>query len=275
MAMEIHLDCTGGVFLRIALVADIHSNNIAFTAVLNHIKMNKIDGVLFLGDYVFGGSGSKETIDLLLEYTVHPYAAISGNKEDYIEPIEQQADWVVPVLHDMYNQLTLKDLEFLKSLPNELTIEVQGVSVRICHIPHPERNKRIFNVVDKLKREKNTPNWDVLKDITEHMKEDICIFGHYHLFMDETINNKRFICPSSVGLPMNGDRRAQYMILSIEGEKILTEKQFISYNHMELVADFERKGYLERHREWSMNTLLSMLTARNYIGTSTDVGYGT
>lgn len=261
--------------MRIALVADIHSNNIAFTAVLKHINRNKIDSVLFLGDYVFGGSGSKETIDMLLEYTVHPYAAISGNKEGYIEPIEQQANWIVPVMYDMYNELTLKDLEFLKSLPNELTIEVQGVSVRICHTPHSERNKRVFNVVDKLKREKNTPNWNVLKEIGEQMKEDVCIFGHYHLFMDETINNKRFICPSSVGLPFNGDIRAQYMVLSIEGEKVTAEKQFISYDHMELVADFERKGYLERYREWSMNTLLSMLTARNYIGTSVDVGRGT
>ena len=51
--------------MRIALVADIHSNHIAFDAVLQDINKQNIDLTFFLGDYVFSGYGSNETVDFL------------------------------------------------------------------------------------------------------------------------------------------------------------------------------------------------------------------
>lgn len=256
--------------LRIALVADIHSNHIAFSAVLDHLRNNNVDSVFFLGDYIFGGSGTKETIDLLRAYDDYPHIIISGNKEKYIVPVEQRADFILPFLYDMYDELAAEDLKFIKSLPDELTTEIGGFSVHICHDPELKNGRRVFHIVDRLKRERNTPNLDALQEIARQMKEDICIFGHYHVFMDETVGGKRFICPGSAGLPLNGDRRAQYMIIEIAGGKVAAEKQFVSYDYLALVDDFEKKGYIERHREWAMNIITSMLTARNYIGTSAD-----
>ena len=86
--------------------------------------------------------------------------------------------------------------------------------------------------------------------------------------MDETVGGSVYL-PGSAGLPLNGDRRAQYMIIEIAGEGC-RGKQFVSYDYLALVDDFEKKGYIERHREWAMNIITSMLTARNYIGTSAD-----
>ncbi|MFD3156824.1 hypothetical protein ACFIJ5_08195 [Haloimpatiens sp. FM7330] len=39
-----------------------------FEAVLKDINNRKIDMIFSLGDYIFGGYGSNETIDLLMEY---------------------------------------------------------------------------------------------------------------------------------------------------------------------------------------------------------------
>lgn len=77
------------------------------------------------------------------------------------------------------------------------------------------------------------------------------IFGHYHLFMDEEVNGNRFICPSSVGMPFNGDSRAQYIILDIIEGKITTSRQYVEYDKLKLVEDFDKKGYLEKYTSWS------------------------
>jgi hypothetical protein len=64
-----------------------------------------------------------------------------------------------------------------------------------------------------------------------------------------------------------GDPRAQYIILDIDGKNITTLIQFVDYDRLGLVEDFKEKGYFEKYDSWSMNTLVSMLTAHNYIGT--------
>jgi diadenosine tetraphosphatase ApaH/serine/threonine PP2A family protein phosphatase len=85
--------------------------------------------------------------------------------------------------------------------------------------------------------------------------------------MDEEVNGKRFICPSSVGMPFNGDPRAQYMILDIFEGSITTLRQYVEYDRLKLIEGFDKKGYFEKDDNWSMNMVTTILTAHNYIGT--------
>jgi diadenosine tetraphosphatase ApaH/serine/threonine PP2A family protein phosphatase len=85
--------------------------------------------------------------------------------------------------------------------------------------------------------------------------------------MDEKVNGKRFICPGSVGMPFNGDPRAQYIILDILEGNITTSKQYVDYDRLKLVEGFDKKGYFEEHGNWSMNIVTTILTAHNYFGT--------
>jgi putative phosphoesterase len=252
--------------MRIALVADIHSNHIAFEAVLNDINNREIDIIFFLGDYVFGGYGSNETIDLLMRYQKKnpKHLIISGNIEELIIPIEENADWIYPVNKQIYSELGIERISFLKSLPSNMLTEVDGIPIYLCHNPS---EIEIFTVVDSLKRENNIPNMEGLAEVANYLESSVCIFGHYHLFMDEEVNGKRFICPSSVGMPFNGDSRAQYAILDVFEGNITTSKQYVEYDRLELVKGFDKKGYFEKYDNWSMNTVTTILTAHNYIGT--------
>ncbi len=249
--------------MRIAVVADIHSNHIAFEAVLRDINSRDIDRIFFLGDYVFGGYGSNETVDLLMHYQKQSekHLIISGNIDELITPIEENADWIYPVNKQIYNELDIERVSFLKYLPSNILIEEEGISMHLCHNPS---EIEVFTVVDSLKREKNIPNMSGLAEIANDMESDFCIFGHYHLFMDEEVNGKRFICPSSVGMPFNGDPRAQYMILDISEGKITTSRQYVEYDRLKLVEGFEKKGYFEKYNNWSMKMVTTILTAHNY-----------
>jgi hypothetical protein len=99
------------------------------------------------------------------------------------------------------------------------------------------------------------------------MKEDVCIYGHYHMFMDETACGKRFICVCSAGMPFDADGRAKYLIMNIGNGAVTVERKCVDYDRSRLVDDFERKGYFEKFDDWSMNTVISMMTGCNYIGT--------
>jgi putative phosphoesterase len=252
--------------MRIAVVADIHSNHIAFEAVLNDINTKDIDKIFFLGDYIFGGYGSNETVDLLMHYQTQTqkHLIISGNIDELITPIEENADWIYPINKQIYNELGIERISFLKSLPSNILIEEEGISMYLCHNPS---EVEVFTEVDSLKREHNIPNLRELAKIANAMESDVCIFGHYHLFMDEEVNGKRFICPSSAGMPFNGDPKAQYIILDFFEGNITTSRQYVDYDRLKLVEGFDKKGYFEKDRNWSMNTVTTILTAHNYIGT--------
>jgi putative phosphoesterase len=250
--------------MKIAVVADIHSNIVAFEAVLKDINNKDIDMIFFLGDYIFGGYGSNETVDLLMHYQKQSqkHLIISGNIDELITPIEENADWIYPINKQIYDELGVERISFLKSLPSNVLIKEEGTSMYLCHNPS---EIEVFTVVDNLKRENNIPNMRGLAEIANGMESDVCIFGHYHLFMDEEVNGKRFICPSSVGMPFNGDPRAQYIILDLFQCNITTLRQYVEYDRLKLVADFEKKEYFEKYRDWSMNIVTTILTAHNYI----------
>ncbi len=250
--------------MRIAVVADIHSNHIAFEAVLKDIKNKDIDMIFFLGDYIFGGYGSNETVDLLMhcQNQSQKHLIISGNIDELITPIEENADGIYLVNKQIYNELGMERVSFLKSLPSNILIKEEGISMYLCHNPS---EIEVFTVVDSLKRENNIPNVKGLAQIARGMESDVCIFGHYHLFMDEEVNGKRFICPSSAGMPFNGDPRGQYIILDIFEGNITTSRQYVEYDRLKLVEDFDKKGYFEKNRNWSMNMVTTILTAHNYI----------
>jgi putative phosphoesterase len=249
--------------MRIALISDIHSNYIALKSVLNDIKNKTIDEVFFLGDYAFGGSGSVETVDTIMNYLDYPYIAIKGNKEERIPSIENNESWILPEMYYIYNELGQERINYLKNLPDECVIVREGKIIRLCHNPS---QLKMFVVVDRLNRSKNYPNTETLDILSKSMDEEICIYGHYHLFMNENVNNKIFVCPSSVGMPFNGDPRAQYAIINITKSNLSFELCYVNYNHLSLIQDFDRKGYFEKYNIWALNTVISIIMAKNYIG---------
>lgn len=252
--------------MRIAVVADIHSNIIAFEAVLKDIGNKGVKKIFFLGDYAFGGYGSNETIDVIMQYQNQNsnHLIISGNIDELIGPIEENAEWIYPVNKQIYNELGLERVKYLKSLTTSILIEEEGILIKLCHNPS---DIDVFQMIDSIKRENNIPNIKALEKISENMESAVCIFGHYHLFMDEEVNGKRFICPSSVGMPFNGDPRAQYIILDIIDGKMTIERQYVEYDQLKLVENFDKKGYLEKYPKWSKDMITTVLTGHNYVGT--------
>ena len=64
--------------MKIAIIADIHSNLEAFEAVLKDIKSKEIDKIICLGDIVGYGSSPNECIELIKKNGIQ---SIQGNHD--------------------------------------------------------------------------------------------------------------------------------------------------------------------------------------------------
>lgn len=200
--------------MQVACLADIHSNHLALKAVMNDMKTRSIDLVFLLGDYILGPYGSNKTIDLIRELkNQYETYLIAGNIDDLHQAIENKASYIYPNLYDAYDLMTSDNISFIKALKKDQSLKLRSQSIDLVHNPSEDF---VFEMNHHIEREKNPVNYETLSKISSGTDKDLIFFGHYHLYMDESIEGTRFICPSSVGMPFNGRPKAQYGILNLE-----------------------------------------------------------
>jgi len=203
--------------MRYAIIADIHANLEAFTAVLDDIKVGGgVEEVWCLGDVVGYGPDPHQCIELLRQQNPvcvagnHDWAAIGKIDTTYFNPDAAAAS------HWTTEQLSPEDVDYLTNLP--LVIE-----------------KGDFTLVHGSPRE---PIWEYLfstsnaRENFAHFKSKFCLVGHSHVPMvfryDEAgdcssnmfspniklvLSKSRLIInPGGVGQPRDGDPRASYAI---------------------------------------------------------------
>ena len=201
--------------MRYAIIADIHANLAAFTAVLDDIKRRGgVEEVWCLGDVIGYGPDPHQCIDLLRQYDHvcvagnHDRAAIGKMGTSYFNPDAAAAS------HWTAQQLSPDDVAYLESLP--LVIQ-----------------KDDFTLVHGSPRD---PIWEYLfstgtaKENFAHFQSPFCLVGHSHMplifeydeagisflkkFPSDAIltlaKNRLIINPGGVGQPRDSDPRASY-----------------------------------------------------------------
>jgi predicted phosphodiesterase len=66
--------------------------------------------------------------------------------------------------------------------------------------------------------------------------------GHTHTAMDRTAGGTRFVNPGSVGRPADGDPRAAWALLRVDGEEMTFEPQRVGYDHLAAAAAVRERG---------------------------------
>jgi predicted phosphodiesterase len=206
--------------MRYALLADIHANLEALTAVLDDIDRNSAaDEFWLLGDLVNYGPDPCACLDLLLDLPMvcvagnHDLAAIGKFPADYFNPEAATAlTWTM-------SQLRKCDADYLKSLP----ISMQRHGFTLVHGSPEHPADEYLMTVQQAER-----NFGFLQ--TPH-----AAIGHTHVpavYKREPEGNVRFmpfrpgeprplsegrfiVNPGSVGQPRNGDFRAAYTVYDV------------------------------------------------------------
>lgn len=218
--------------MRILLFADIHSNKFA----INSIENEKFDEAIFLGDIVDYGPNPAETLDMvrrMAKYLVmgnHDYAA-AFNKDCLCS--EENHELSVYTRENItLQELGKEDIQFLRSIPQSLELEINGITFTITH-GSPANNLYGYMFPWDLKKED-------LKTFTgRSIEKGFVLVGHTHYQFMVPFNNVIILNPGSSGQPRDYDNRPSYAI--IDTDKGTIEMKRFNYNKEALKKEIESK----------------------------------
>ncbi|MCR5033075.1 MAG: metallophosphatase family protein [Lachnospiraceae bacterium] len=226
--------------MKIAVLADIHSNHIALEKCLEQAKLMGAEVFLFLGDYVGEMPCPEKTLEILEAVKKeYPCTFIRGNKEDYWIDHKKgkHFDWIWEsgksssgMLRYAYDRLTPAQIDAFEAMPIAKTMEYPDMpSFTICH-------GSPFQVNESLR-----PDLPHNDELTKRLENRMTICAHFHQQVEYMKNGKWVINPGSVGMPLYSDGKAQFMMLFDRGG--IWEKEFISrsYDVEKAIAEMDEE----------------------------------
>ena len=222
--------------MRLAVLADIHGNLPAFEAVLKHIAQQKVDQVIIAGDIAVGAPDSKACVELAMSCG---YPVLRGNHERYIanfgapngSPLwatEQFAplQWAAA-------QLSEQDRQWMAKLPTSLRLP-EAPDLFVVHASERDDHDTVSP---------HTPEAELQKMFPQ-AQEGFIVRSHNHYGQVRLWEKGYIITNGSVGLPMDGNPTAQYLLLDQTHAGWKIQHQSIPYNLDAALSRFQDTDYL-------------------------------
>lgn len=239
--------------MKVAVLSDIHSNQIAFNLALLDIKKERPDKIIFLGDYITDGPNPNEVLSLVKLYGDE---VILGNREEYMFQIDKSREGFLNYkpLVSTYDALSEENLTYIKNIPHEKLIELGGCKVLLIH------GNGYFSQYKSLEEK-----FDSCRLLMSKYDFDLCLFGHTHIEEDFIFDGIRFVNPGSLGIPC-GDAYYKYCLLDIDDEKIdVRMRKFSTKDTLrELRKNLELSGYYQINKIWCEINLKMIETGIDY-----------
>ncbi|MFC4557283.1 metallophosphoesterase family protein [Virgibacillus kekensis] len=178
--------------MSVAAIYDIHGNYYALEAVLKEIQHYNVQKVIIGGDLVWGPQPRK-VMDTLMKYK-DKFNYIMGNADREVafsNGEEKSQEFVMELNKWCAEQLTDNQIEFLKTLPENYTLYIDGLGEVLFVHGSPRSDTEAIRF--------DTPEEEVMEMIQD-VKENIIVCGHTHIQFNRLISNKRIVNAGSVGL---------------------------------------------------------------------------
>lgn len=192
--------------MRVAALYDIHGNLPALEAVLEDLARAAPDVVVVGGDFVLGPM-PQETVQRLQALGARA-RFIGGNTEREIlkahaGTVPETVPWASRVRWAA-DQLALAQLSFLATLPDTLTVEIEGLGATLfCH-GSPRSDEEILTRATSEGR---------LRDALDGVQARVVVCGHTHMQFDRSLDGIRVINAGSVGMPYEEEPGAYWALL--------------------------------------------------------------
>jgi putative phosphoesterase len=211
--------------MQLAVLGDVHGNLRALEAVLTDAKANSVDQILFLGDLVFMGLDPQLCFDLLMEQK--PFVLVKGNTDANLEKISSYIA-NTPFEKHMLKLMKYTSIRMNESAKKKLAdfvptkrLELEQLSILCCHgTPY----------TDSEGIQANQPLQPALAKSIAEEKVNVIFSGHTHIPADFQRDGIRFINPGAVGYSFDGDIRASYALVTIEGESLRCQHRRLEYD---------------------------------------------
>jgi putative phosphoesterase len=215
---------------RLAIFSDIHANLPAMEVVAEHIKQGGYDGVYCLGDIGGYASQPNEVQDLIVSLDCPVVMGnydegVGFNKDDcgchYVKPFDIEMS-EISFGWTRFNT-TDKHKVWLRTLPRSIRLDIEGWRVLLCHGSPASTTEYLFETRSKPYLQKFTAGG------RNNAHADVIVFGHTHVPYHRSVDGIDFINTGSVGRPKDGDPRAGYCVLTLDGDQVTSEQVRLPY----------------------------------------------
>jgi len=247
--------------MRIALISDIHGNNVALNAVLADISKQAVDSVICLGDVATLGPQPIETLKTIKGLEC---ACIMGNHDASLLQPEKALDYKIsehltPTLQWCLSKLDPVHFEFLQLFQPTLRVPLGGEDEMFCYHGSPKSN--IDNIFSETSR-------DEVSGFFSGYNAKVMAGGHTHVQMLRQYDGMMIVNPGSVGnaflAPHTSQKQptlmpwAEYAIVNHQDSQITVEFKRISYDLDHLFqtiqeTDIPLKDWLLTQFKWPLN----------------------
>ena len=217
--------------MKVALIGDVHANLPALEAVLAHAHEAGVQEIWHVGDFVGYGAFPDQVVDRLRREDV---PSIVGNYDLKVLKFKKKRDkwrrskrpekWLA--FKWAYENLSKKSRKYLRSLPQEIRMEVMGKRILLTH-GSPASNEEPLTPDTPQQR---------LHELAKIENADVIVCGHSHQPFTRQAGGVCFINTGSVGRPDDGDPRTAYAILYIEPELFQVRHYRLEYDVARAVA---------------------------------------
>jgi predicted phosphodiesterase len=271
--------------MRLAVLADIHSNLPALEAVLADAATHDVQGHLIAGDHFTGGPFPAETARLLgsldagTSYAEARAVAVRGNTDNRLlaygagelpDALYTSAQWAA--LRWVYDRLDLG--AWLAALPEQAVVRMPGgPPIRVVHgslespTQHmaPAGNARLRHHFSRA----NISSQDAAQNLARSLDgcdEPVLVCGHSHIAWVQEREGRLALNPGSVGTPNNGAPRAQYAILDQAEGGWRAQLRAVPYPRARVREAYEERGLLAAGGPMSRAFMLGILTGQPVFG---------
>jgi len=214
---------------RFAVISDVHANLEALEKVIEQAGWLEI---YCLGDFVDYGANPNEVIDRVRKREVkslmgnHDSAVLSGDTSQFNARAAMSSQWSA-------RQLTMESREYLLSLPSEIRVKVEGAEF---YFTHGSPDDRLWEYVDPR------THANIFSYYLNKTKSKAMGLGHTHIPYVWKEGSRVVFNPGSVGQPRDGDRRASFAIVSVNGGEVKVEERRVEYDFEEAGAKIREAG---------------------------------
>lgn len=194
--------------MKIAVLADIHSNFYALDAVYSDLKRESVEKIIVAGDLVGYYYWPKQVISTLMND--NRVITIAGNHENILREViasREQDEFYFRKYGSGYRscvaELSQEEVDWLLALPTNRDIVIDGVSF---HIGHGSLRSPDDYVYPSAPSELIANNYS---------SQDFTIFGHTHYPLLHASEGKCLLNPGSVGQPRDLGGLASYAIINL------------------------------------------------------------
>ncbi|BDI28255.1 phosphoesterase [Capsulimonas corticalis] len=216
---------------RLAIFSDIHANLPAMEVVADYIRSGGYDGVYCLGDLGGYASQPNEVQDIVQSMGC---PTILGNYDEgvgferescgcnYIQPFDIKMSDVSFFWTREHTSGEHK--AWLRELPRQIRLQVGDLDVLLCHGSPASTTEYLFETRSDAYLNKFTVGG------RDDAQADVIVFGHTHVPFHREVSGVHFVNTGSVGRPKDGDPRAGYCVLTIDGDQVSVEQIRLAYD---------------------------------------------